>query len=412
MASLYGLRSLLVYEEPAGQFAVDHSGTPGDFLPVAFQPGTLTADLQRPSLATNIAQQYKHAKSERVHGPRAVSLGFSMPLHGSGLSGNASVANADEDTNALMRILKAVFGGIRGGNMGSTVAAAPTSGSIFSVASGHGTRFTAGGAMGWTNAAGNLEIRPIESVTTDAIVLKYGFSATPAEDDPLYNATTIYLDDSGTHLQFIARGAAPTDRWSLRGLQLASLAINNPLGELPTLAFTFQGAEWENLLSGSLAAVTYSNTRPIGFNGGKLMVQPVGTATAADVPAPEVTVTPSLTYIAERGPGGTNTVFGYTQAHSEEGVVAGSFRTYYTDQGWFDAAANSTRQAFALQIGQINARGCLIEVPNIQIGSVQGPQDLNQFSGLLVPWDGSIDIDATDQSTAERRSAFRIHMVG
>lgn len=408
--ALYALRSLQVYEEPAGQFAVDHSGTPGDFLPVPAQFDSMTLELNGAFLQTNVLQQVKHAKSPRVHGPRSVALGFTIPLHGSGLAGNASVANATGDTNALMRILKATLGGIRGGNMGSTVASA-TSGSQFSVAAGHGSRFTAGGAIARVNAAGLTEVRPIESVTTDAVVLKYGFSATPSNGDVLYNAVTFFLDDSGTHLQFIARGAAPTDRWSLRGLQLTSLTINNPLGELPTLGFQFEGAEWANLVSGSLAAQTYSAVNYIGFSGGGFMAQPVGTATAAVIEAPEVTISPNVKYVAKRGDGGVNTIFGYEQDH-EPPVVSGNFRPFYVNQTWHDAWLNQTAYVAALQIGGATTRACLIECANVEIGPVSGPQNMSKLVGLTVPFEAGLDTDATDQSTAIRRSPLRLHFVG
>jgi hypothetical protein len=337
-------------------------------------------------------------------------MAITVPLHGSGLAGSAAEASATAATNGLLRILKATFGGLRGGQNGSTVAASPTSGSVFDVGAGHGSRFTAGGAMGWVNAAGNLEIRPIESVSTDSVVLKYGFSATPTASDPVYSATTVYLDDSGTHLQFIARGASPTDRWLLRGMQLQSLAINNPLGDLPTLAFTFQGAEWSNIGSGSLAAVTYADTEFLAFNGGALYVQPVGTATAASISASEITVTPNITYTAVRGPGGTNTIFEYVQAHAPP-VVSGSFRPHYDDQTWFDAWTNKTRQAVGLQVGMIESRGVLIEVANAQLGPVAAPQDQDGLTVQTVSYDGALDTDATDQTTAIRRSPVRLHFV-
>ena len=409
--ALYALRSLQVYEEPNGQFAVDHSGTPADFLPVPAQQDSITFDPTGAFLPTNVVQQVKHAKSPRVLGPRAVTLGFNIPIHGSGLAGNASVANADASTNALMRILKATMGGIWGGKLGSTVAAAPTSGSVFSVGAGHGVRFTAGGAMGRINAAGKMEVRPIESVTTDAIVLKYGFSATPTAGDVLFNATTLYLDDSGTHLQFIARGAAPTDRYLLQGLQLAGLSINKPLGELSTFGFTFQGAEWTKLLAGSLEPMAYTAVNYIGFSGGGLMAQPVGTATAAVIQAPEVTITPNVTYVARQGDGGVNTIFGYEQDHAPP-VASGSFRPFYESDTWIDAWLNQTPYACALQIGGAQSRACLVECANIEIGPVSGPQNMNKFTGQTVNFEAGVDTDATDQSTAIRRSPLRLHFVG
>ena len=38
------LKRLRVYEEPSGSFAVDNSGTPGDFLDIPFIEGSISLD--------------------------------------------------------------------------------------------------------------------------------------------------------------------------------------------------------------------------------------------------------------------------------------------------------------------------------------------------------------------------------
>jgi hypothetical protein len=404
------LKALSLYEELTGTFAVDNSGTPGDFLAVPAVADSMSWDSMRPFEDPNVLQQYKHGRTLKVHGPRAASLAFKVPLALSGILADATTASADEDSDAVTRLLKIAFGGCYGGNMGSAATGTPTTTTII-VTGGHGARFTAGGAIGWVNGSGLMEIREIEGVSTDTITLKHALSAAPTATDVIYNATTFYLDDLDSHAQWLVEGFEADDYWSIRGSQIKSLAYDIALGKIPMLDVTMQAAEWAYLGSGSLTAATYANHTPYAYNDGEFLAQVVGTATRNILSIHSAKFETGLTYIPAPGEG-TNTVLQYVQDHTP-GVVRGNFGTYYENQTWYTAWLNQTLYSLAWQIGTSSSGGWLLTSPSSQLGPVKSPRSV--AGGLLgseVPFEGGLDTDTTDQTTAIRRSSHRLHRVG
>lgn len=409
-AVVHQLRSLSIYEEPDGSFAVDHYSTPGDFLAIPAEANGFQWTPNQPMESPGLLQQYKHGRSTKELGPRSLTASFTVPMGLTGILADDVTASADEDDSALFRLLKIVFGGIIGGNMGSTVAT-PDDEAGFDVQAGHGTRFNEVGAIGWINANGLMEIREIQRVVSDTITLKHALSGIPQATDAIYNATTFYLDDGNTHAQFIATGQDANDAWSLRGCQLSSLAYRTALAGVPGITFGMQGAEWENKGGGALAGATYANFNPFVFNEGELFYQTVGTETRNVVCAREVQFNPALSYIAKTCVNGTNTIDGYVQDHGEP-VIAGSFGVHYEDQSYFTDRTNKTPKHIALQIGMQPTGGWLIVAPNAQITDATSPQDANRLAGQTVSFEGGIDTDVATQTTASRRSAHRLHIVG
>lgn len=409
------LRRIDLYEEPNGSFAVDHSGTPGDFLPVPAQEGSMSWTPDRALLDPNLLQQYIHGRTLKVHGPRAASVSMTLPLAKTGTLADASTASLGAADSAFYRALKIAFGGIVSGQQGSTVASAADAHTI-TVAAGHGTRFVVGGAICWINSAGQMEMREIKSIAGDVLTLKHDFSAIPSVSAPIYNATSFYLHGGSsaieTSAQFIVEGAIAQDRWSIRGAQLQSIAINLPMGDdVPTLQLTWQACEYEYLGSGSLAGATYSNYLPIAFNHGELLVQSLATTARNIVKTPQITLNLGLSYIPLKSGDGTNTVFGYLQKHTPN-IVSGDFQTYYEDQTWFDAWTNRTLKNISLNIMGTDF-GILLAAPACQIGPVTSPQSiLDGILGHTVSFEGGLDQDTADQSNTRNRSAFRAHIGG
>lgn len=406
--TVFPLRSLRVYEETSGNFAVDHSATPADFVAVPAQPDSLSFDPGLEMLDPNVLQQYMGGRTIKVPGPKSTTLEATVPLHGSGLQGSVSEAAATKDSNALFRMLATVFGGIEGGGNGSKIESA-SSASVVTVT--NATDFKAGGCLGWTNSDSELEMVPIQSVTSNTITTKIALSATPSTNDDIYVATTFYIDEStGSHLQFLAEGLESDDYWSIRGCQLDSLSLNLPFGEMPTIGFSFKGADWSNLGSGSLSQESYSNAEFIAFNGGTFLTQVVGTATRKTTDSPSVTIEPQISYIPVKSHSGTNTIAKY-KMQQEPPMVSGNFMPYYEDQTWYNARANKTKYLLALQIGTANNRGVLFEVPTAQITSVSGPQDSEGLTGTEVGFEGGLDEDAGDQSARIERSPVKMHFI-
>lgn len=410
-STLYPLRHVSVYEEPDGSFAVDHSATPSDFLAVPAQSGDLAWTPDRTMLDPATLQQYKHGRPTKVHGPRSSTLNMTIPLAITGTLADAATATPTKADTALFRQLAITLGGERSGKKGSLVATA-TSASVFTVTATEGSRFTAGGAVGRVTAGGKMEIREIANVTGDVITLKQAFSEATVISDTIYNAATFYLDDSLTHAQYLVEGSDAEDYHVLLGMQLQGLSLGLSMGEIPTIGFQMQGADWDYLGSGSLSGSTYANHTPISFDAGEFLAQAEGTATRNAVSIHEIGISPALTYIAERSPEGTQTVNRYVQQHAPP-VISGTFGTYYEDQTWFSAWLARTGYHLALQIGQSSSGGILITANGAQLGPVTAPQSAGEgFAGSTVSFAAGLDGDATDQTTAIRRSPIRLHFVG
>src|SRR5574342_518326 len=116
------LRSISIYEEPAGQFGIDHFSTSADFLELAANTDSLAWTPERPLLDAQELQQYKHGRPAKVHGVPRATVQTNIPLARSGIVANATTASADQDDAAHLRALKIAFGGLRGNQMGSLVA--------------------------------------------------------------------------------------------------------------------------------------------------------------------------------------------------------------------------------------------------------------------------------------------------
>jgi hypothetical protein len=410
MAVQHALRSLSVYEEPNGSFGVDHYSTSGDFLAVPAQ-NVPTWSPDQPLLDPQTLQQYIGGHPLQVLGPRAGTMTVTVPLARTGILADTSTPSVDSDQSAIIRMLKSGFGGYDGDNQGSTSAVGSTA-SVINVQAGHGSRFFAGGAMGWVNPAGILEMREVEGVATDAVTVKHAFSAAPSNTNPIYNATTIYINEaSPTSVQFRAIGKDADDAWAICGAQIQSIQINTPVGQIPTLSITYQFAEWINKGSGSLAGVTYSNFVPYAFNQGEFQAQVVATATRNIQCIREFSLQIGLTWTPVRCPNGVNTIQSFDMAHVSP-MVQGSFGIYYADQTWHNAWINRTKYHLALSIPDADDGGVLITIPTAQIGPVTAPADAEGFSGQTVSFRGMLDEDTGAQTTALLRSPFRMHFFG
>src|SRR5574342_126264 len=402
MTVQHALRSLSFYEEPNGSFAVDHYSTSGDFLAIPAQ-GVPTWSPDQPLLDPQTLQQYLHGHALQVLGPRAGTLSVTVPLARTGILADTTTPSVDSDQSAIIRMLKSGFGGYDADNQGSTSAAGSTS-SVINVQAGQGSRFFSGGALGWVNSSGILEMREIESVATDAITIKHALSAAPASTNPIYNATTIYLNEATpTSGQFRAIGKDADDAWSIRGAQIQSIQITTAMGQIPTLAITYQFAEWENKGSGSLAGVTYSNFLPFAFNQAEFQAPLVATSTRNIQCIRAVAWQLGLTWTPVRCPHGTNTIQSFMQAHASP-VIQGTFGIYYEDQTWHNAWINRTKYHLALSMVDADDGGVLITVPTAQIGPVTAPADAEGLSGQTVSFRGLLDEDTGVPTTALLRS--------
>lgn len=257
MTALSRLRRVRVFEEPSTGFAVDNSANPADYLDVPVLEGSFSWDPGAESKEINIAQQSLYASSPSVPSREKPTVSMGVPFYTvetRALDGIASVGEAD---SALLRILKTVFGGIRSGFQGSTIVAV-NSQSSFELSPGDGAQFEPGSGIGVQDINGRVEILEVARVTGDVVETRTTTSRiTVAVGTEVANATTIYLADPQTSLQFTAEGEGQFDRYVNFGMQATSLGISTPIDESWSASFQFEGTGFDPLAAAPLQIADY-----------------------------------------------------------------------------------------------------------------------------------------------------------
>lgn len=403
------LERLRVYEEAAGSstFAVDHSGTPNDFLDLHFQEGSVSANKQREMLDPQCAQQLKDAMTEKVLGRKRSTLGWTslMASHGVTIDGNtAAPTNA---TWAMARVMKAIMGGeqTETSPAAGTSVVSTTSNSVFDITTGHGTRFTPGSGIALV-IGGKLECRVVEAVSTDEITVKVAFSATPT--GTVYGSVTHYMTElPSTSLQFMLEGADSEDRYLFSGMQ-GGFGITIEPGQLPTIAPSLNGATWAKLASGSLSNVTYSNFSPSAVVDSEFIVGTVGSATLATVDVQSTSWAPNIGFTEVTSPAGVNNIAAWVRARQVP-LLSGSFNPFRDGAGtdWESYRDNRTDLALFQQIGSSAGSAVLLEAPTVQVVDVQDG-DNNGLDAFTVNWEARTDAEIGSTSELSY-SAFRVH---
>lgn len=409
------LQRLRVYEEPdVANFGVDHTGTMADYLDVPFVSGSASLTLTKDQLPSETVQQFLDGYAKDVAGKKAATLQFTMILAPNGQVANSGASSLTENNAsnwALGRILKAIMGGLRGAVAGSNVASATANGATITVSGGHGTRFTAGAAYAWANSAGILEAREIKTVSSDTITPKLLHSATPTGSNTIYNSTTIYLDDSSTALQFVLEGNEQSDRWLLSGVN-GSFTLDLPIGGLPRITFNLIAAEWSNLSDSALGSASYPTHNPVAFFNSEFQAQVVATTTRNPLNISQISFTPNIVYSAVPSPEGKNTVYRWKRINNGSPSATVQYTTYYQAYSeFFQERDDRDDYNHALRIGSAAGGIILLTVPCGQVSDVQRVADSAGTAAQVVTAKARLDTDATDQTTAIRRSAFRGHWI-
>lgn len=412
----HGLRRIRVYEEPNASFAVDHSGTAGDFIDVPFTMDSGTWEPTQTLLDPMTSQQYMHGRPLQVIGPRSSKLSFRVPLFLTGRLGTSAQNTLTRASSAGLLLLDMFFGGSANTATGGSAISATSAAGVLTVSDGGG--FQSGGACGWVNSSGLMEIREIQTVTGGTITLKHNLSAAPAVSDVIYNAITFYPSDKSTRtsLQFLVQGEEADDLWVIMGCMPSSASFelqHAPDAAIAMVSYEFQCADWAYVGSGSLTAATYSNFNPLAYNAGETLVQVVATATRSIVQHHSISLDNSITYVPAKSPNGTNGIFQYVHQHAgPDSVAKVTLGTYYEAQTWYTARSARTQYHVAPQIGRTSSGGALFTLPTAQVTNVTAPDDADGLVGSDVTFEAMLDTDTSGQSTELLRSAFRLHIVG
>lgn len=411
---LQSLRSVRVYVEPAGSYAVDNSGTPGDFIDVPITEGFGPPAPAREMLDPMLAQVYADNRAERVAGKRSAAVQMSMLLasHGVSMVGNETPPPAT--TWALRRILGAIMGGVSvtGNEAAATTVQAGTTTTVVNVTTNHGDRWVKGSLMLCEiSASGTLEAREVLSVSTDAVTVKQAFSATPVTATQIGGGVTFYpTENPDTSLQLFCQGVETADSFLARGMQ-GGMQIEAKPGQLAKVTFDLKGAACEKLSDHSgINVPSISNWTPVACIASELTVPTVGSTTRVSVPASDFSVNLAFDYQPITGYGGTETIIRMRRQRPRDGVLArGTFTLPYEDATWITARDSRTDHAIFLQLGAARGGGWLLSFPTVQITDVTRAASASGISGITVAWEARHDTSAGAVTTELQRAAVRLH---
>lgn len=393
-------------------FASDESSNLASFTPLPIQEGTASVTLTREMHDPMQLVQNQLDYREEVVGRKSCQIQFTMPLAPTGVA-------AGQGTPAVQGGLGLLLSTVMGGEdlgQGTTVSTGwgTAGGGNVSTATG----IEKGAALGWVNANGKLEARPVANKSGSAITLKRRFSTAPATSNDLYASASYYMtQDPDSSLSFAVRGYEDDHAWLLSGCQLESMSLNLPLdGSIPTIQFTFQGVDWSHETDtaagsfASISAATYSNFDPIVGHAGDFLESDVTALTGSTVHVSAVGFEPQIAYQAITSPSGTNGVYRWRLSRSAP-VVQGSFTTFYEDDSWFTARDDRDDKLFLYQVGTTQGQTLLIEASTCQVTDAQMGEADSGILGVTVSWKGRLDAGVSSPSSDLQRSPFRIHFL-
>lgn len=397
-------------------FAADASASLASFFDVPAREGSATIELVTDSHDPQQMVQRVGQYRKEVLGKRSAKLTFTINLAPTGTAASNGVSSV---TSAMGRLLKASMGGEA--LYEGSVAAGGSTASVINVSTGDGSQWAAGKAMGRVNSSGQLEVREVESVSTDAVTLKYAFSGAPSTSDPLYGAATYYLTEDPTEsLQFLVAGVESDDRWLLLGGQLTAIAMAiDPTGAaLPSLQLTYEFAsylesdETAATVTGSIGLASYSNYLPIVGHAGDLRCVTVGQVTMLTshrVHASAIAFTPKIQFGRVTSPSGTQTVLRWRRQRIAP-ACEGSWTEPFQDLGRWQTRDARTDKAIWYQMGRTAGQSILLSCPTVQIVNPQRAADGAGFAAQTVAWKAREDEDVASATTDLALSVLRIHV--
>lgn len=411
MTALQRIQRLRILDEAAGSstFAADLSASIASFKDLRFN----SAELQ---LITEMLQDeavVQRAYQERLDiiGQKRFGMNVTVPLSGTGSAIVTATTTPVYTDTALSILLKTWLGGFQSGAGSAEATGTSSTASSVTVTTGQGSRFTAGSAFG-TVIAGRLEAREIDAVSTDALIPKVALSAAPTNLADVNNARTYYLtNEPTTSMQFVCE---TTERdaiyWGL-GCQMTAGALNLPLGQVPTLDCTIQGANWlqddsvATPLGGSaIAAATLTEAAPAPNVNNQWFFctgsEPYTYATAIANPS-AVAITINRPYEILPGPGGVNGIVRWVAVPQRPmatlkltlPIDSGNIKTYQT------ARDAQTMYSFFAQVGNVAGSTWLISLPALQITDVQrvvGPAGLWHMEVTCKAYEDQDTVTATE----------------
>ncbi|WP_434417802.1 hypothetical protein [Nannocystis pusilla] len=353
-----------------------------------------------------------------IHGIKNGQIKVGLKLHGTGA---ATEAASQVAANALSNLLKHAWGGVH--RSSTTAVAAATDAKTFTVDSA--TNIIPGCVIGVQDTSspsaeysGVVVPRRVLSVTDTEIVLEEDLPFTPAADDVVHAAITVYLDHSAledavasndTLSWLIALGhESGTDHlYQVVGSVISELKIDLPEGGVPGLEATIEcgtfmhGTE-DGLSNPDFATATYGHAQlAIGRNT-KLSIGEYGADTLAYVDA--------TAYSLETGVGRQRVKSITERTHNLEATatyglrvdnttLALTFPTY--EEAWYSKLNASTVYRLTLAQHAAPGKGWGLFIPKAQIEGTPGRQVVVDNWGAQVSFRAARASNATGGSNNE-----------
>lgn len=399
-------------------FGADSSASVGSFTDLPIIEGTATMELRIDELDPGQLVQHIDDGRKRVLGKRSATLSMQMNIAPTGTAASNGVTSV---TSGLGLMLKAVMGGEALGE--GSVAAGGSTAIVINVSSGDGAQWASGKIMGWTNSAGITEWREVESVNTNAVTLKRGFSGAPSTSDPLYNASTYYMTANPSEsLAFLVEGLESDDRWLLTGGQATggmTIAVDLTGNQLPRITFSLSFADWyasdetSSDLTGALSPASYSAYNPIVGEAGVYEVWDVGLPTFSTTQAIHVSALsfePHIAFAPYTSPSGVNTIERWVKTRNTDSPIQGQWTTGYESLTWWNARKSRSDLAQTYTAGTSPGSAIILSAPTTQILNPQRAADASALAAQVIQWKGRRDEDAGASTNDLAKSPHRIHL--
>ncbi len=411
------IQKLFFYEEPdRASFALDHTGTLGDFTLIPHLEGSIDHDPGKVFIDPGQGVHHIHDHREKIEGHKAWSLTFRTPLApGETLAGDGVAAVA----GPCAKLLKNVLGGVELGT-GTTVAttwADGTSGELTSVAG-----LKAGMAIGFV-LANRFYVREIKSVVGSVVTLKVALPSAPQATDVVYGGVTLFLTrNPRAFAQFLVIGEEEDDRYVFRG-GFGTVQIELSLtGESePMLTFTFEGRAWDygedaasDLSLLAFESEAYVNYSPIPDHVGEFIEQQVGTTALVATPVKQVGFTLNLENRAITDPSAEEGLRHWMRVRADTPTIQGSFMpSFYEDLTRQKRRDNRDDMYLAYAFGTTTLSGAVLLTAS-KVQYLASPPGENEGVGVeTVEWEGRNDTDTVVALSADTDlavSCFRIHI--
>lgn len=410
-----GLARVRYSIEPNGSYAVDRTGSIGNFFDIRSMERTITFGQVMARDERVVQRFFERTKDQLGFDRPSWELASHFVGYGSAINAAASVTKTKQ-----AQVLECILGGYSSPGAGSLVVAAGSDENTLVVTTGQGGRFSAGGIIWVQNAAGDYEPSKVKSVSTDTLELAWSLSATPSNGAVILNSLHCFPEEPSvaqTYLQILWEAAINRQHiFLLRGMQATSLSFSLTAGEMATWTAALAGAEETQDDSiatpqggSAIAAATYDGGEPTVIRKGGLLFGPMASTTRTHVCYTSASFAPNITHAPIPCASGTQGIREMWRQRGEAPVLTFTCPIESTNaETWRAARDAGTLYQALLYGGGAGGDFRAIECGTLQILDVLEADGGNGLRGVTVTCKALEDANSTDQTTSFRRSPFRV----